>query len=167
MWIRARIAPFGKELGVRTHPDIKALPNDALGPMRLIVKVRLPGRLQSLRIDDAPELIEVRGEVYFPLSGFDRLNEQRAEAGEPTFANPRNAAAGTIRQLDPALAAGPFVAIAVVGGSSRPTPPCGACRQILWELCGDIVVHLVGLGGRSRTLRLRQLLPLPFDGESL
>jgi DNA ligase (NAD+) len=58
-----------------------------------------------LRIDDAPRLIEVRGEVYLTLSGFDRLNEERAEAGEATFANPRNAAAGTIRQLDPALAA--------------------------------------------------------------
>jgi DNA ligase (NAD+) len=58
-----------------------------------------------LRIDDAPPRIEVRGEIYFPRSGFDRLNEQRAEAGEPTFANPRNAAAGTIRQLDPELTA--------------------------------------------------------------
>jgi DNA ligase (NAD+) len=58
-----------------------------------------------LRIPDAPKKIEVRGEVYFPRSGFDRLNEQRAEAGEPTFANPRNAAAGTLRQLDPQLAA--------------------------------------------------------------
>ncbi len=58
-----------------------------------------------LRIPDAPELIEVRGEVYFPRSGFEQLNEQRAEAGLPTFANPRNAAAGTIRQHDPALAA--------------------------------------------------------------
>jgi DNA ligase (NAD+) len=58
-----------------------------------------------LRIPDAPAKIEVRGEVYFPRSGFDRLNEQRAEAGESTFANPRNAAAGTLRQLDPQLAA--------------------------------------------------------------
>jgi DNA ligase (NAD+) len=58
-----------------------------------------------LRIDDAPPLIEVRGEVYLPLAAFARLNEQRAQAGEPTFANPRNSAAGSIRQLDPALAA--------------------------------------------------------------
>jgi DNA ligase (NAD+) len=58
-----------------------------------------------LRISDAPEVIEVRGEVYFPRSGFARLNEQRTAAGEPAFANPRTAAAGTIRQLDPKVAA--------------------------------------------------------------
>jgi DNA ligase (NAD+) len=58
-----------------------------------------------LRIDDAPALIEVRGECYLPRSAFAKLNEQRAEAGEPTFANPRNSAAGTIRQLDPEVAA--------------------------------------------------------------
>jgi DNA ligase (NAD+) len=58
-----------------------------------------------LRIEKAPELIEVRGEVYLPIAAFKALNERRAEAGEPTFANPRNSAAGSIRQLDPALAA--------------------------------------------------------------
>ncbi len=58
-----------------------------------------------LSIDGAPELVEVRGEVYLPIAAFKALNERRAEAGEPTFANPRNSAAGSIRQLDPALAA--------------------------------------------------------------
>jgi DNA ligase (NAD+) len=58
-----------------------------------------------LRIPDAPELIEVRGEAYLPIAAFKALNERRAEAGEPTFANPRNSAAGSIRQLDPNLAA--------------------------------------------------------------
>ena len=56
-------------------------------------------------IPDAPPTIEVRGEIYYPRSGFVRMNEERAEAGESTFANPRNAAAGTIRQLDPKIAA--------------------------------------------------------------
>jgi DNA ligase (NAD+) len=58
-----------------------------------------------LRIDDAPKLLEVRGEVYMSLPDFAALNERRAEAGLSTFMNPRNSAAGTIRQLDPALAA--------------------------------------------------------------
>jgi DNA ligase (NAD+) len=57
-----------------------------------------------LRIDDAPELLEVRGEIYMARSTFAELNEQRAAAGESTFANPRNAAAGSIRQLDPEVA---------------------------------------------------------------
>ena len=54
---------------------------------------------------DLPALLEVRGEVYLPLTGFQRLNIQREEEGETTFANPRNAAAGSIRQLDPRIAA--------------------------------------------------------------
>jgi DNA ligase (NAD+) len=58
-----------------------------------------------LRIKDAPPLVEVRGEVYMSLKDFTALNERRAEAGESTFMNPRNSAAGTIRQLDPADAA--------------------------------------------------------------
>ncbi|HEX6713004.1 MAG TPA: hypothetical protein VF066_06450, partial [Thermoleophilaceae bacterium] len=58
-----------------------------------------------LRIADAPPLLEVRGEIYLPLEAFAKLNEERAAAGQPTFANPRNSAAGSIRQLDPALAA--------------------------------------------------------------
>ena len=58
-----------------------------------------------LRFDDAPPSIEIRGEVYMALSDFTALNERRAERGLSTFMNPRNSAAGTIRQLDPALAA--------------------------------------------------------------
>jgi DNA ligase (NAD+) len=58
-----------------------------------------------LRIEDAPRLVEVRGEIYLPLAAFAALNEQRAAAGEPTYANPRNTAAGSIRQLDPQLTA--------------------------------------------------------------
>jgi DNA ligase (NAD+) len=58
-----------------------------------------------LRIDDAPPFLEVRGEVYMSLSDFTALNERRAAAGLATFMNPRNSAAGTIRQLDPQLAA--------------------------------------------------------------
>jgi DNA ligase (NAD+) len=57
-----------------------------------------------LKVDGAPPVLEVRGEVYMSLKDFAGLNERRAEAGLSTFMNPRNAAAGTIRQLDPRLA---------------------------------------------------------------
>ncbi|HMD57977.1 MAG TPA: NAD-dependent DNA ligase LigA [Solirubrobacteraceae bacterium] len=58
-----------------------------------------------LHVEGAPPLLEVRGEIYMSLQDFTALNERRAEAGESTFMNPRNSAAGTIRQLDPADAA--------------------------------------------------------------
>ena len=82
------------------------------------VPLRIKGR--------APELVEVRGEVYLPIAAFKVLNERRAEAGEPTFANPRNSAAGSIRQLDPSLAAerplsGWFYGIGAVRGIDLPT----------------------------------------------
>jgi len=74
----------------------------------------------------APGLVEVRGEAYLPIAAFKALNERRAEAGEPTFANPRNSAAGSIRQLDPSLAAERplstwFYGIGAVRGLDLPT----------------------------------------------
>ena len=60
-----------------------------------------------------------------------------------------------------------FEAIAVVADSRRLTPPCGPCRQILWEFCGDITVHMADLHGRARTMRLSELLPFPFDRSNL
>jgi cytidine deaminase len=60
-----------------------------------------------------------------------------------------------------------FEAIAVVADSRRLTPPCGPCRQILWEFCGDITVHMADLHGRTRTMRLSELLPFPFDRSNL
>jgi cytidine deaminase len=60
-----------------------------------------------------------------------------------------------------------FDAVAVVADSRRLAPPCGPCRQILWEFCGDVWVHMADLRGRSRTMRLSELLPLPFDRRNL
>jgi cytidine deaminase len=59
-----------------------------------------------------------------------------------------------------------FDAIAVVADSKRLTAPCGPCRQILWEFCGDILVHMSNTKGRTRSMRLGELLPLPFDRSS-
>jgi cytidine deaminase len=60
-----------------------------------------------------------------------------------------------------------FDAIAVVARSGRPTWPCGPCRQILWEMCGDLVVVADDLAGHRLSLRLSELLPEPFDGRNL
>jgi cytidine deaminase len=56
-----------------------------------------------------------------------------------------------------------FQRIAVAADTGRLTPPCGACRQILWEFCGDIEVTLTNLHGKTETLRLKDLFPRPFD----
>jgi cytidine deaminase len=56
-----------------------------------------------------------------------------------------------------------FQRIAVVADTDILTPPCGACRQILWEFCGDVEVTLTNLHGKTETLRLKDLFPRPFD----
>jgi DNA ligase (NAD+) len=59
----------------------------------------------SLRGTDYPEVFEIRGEIVMPFQVFEELNKQREEAGEPLFANPRNAAAGTLKMQNPAVVA--------------------------------------------------------------
>jgi len=57
-----------------------------------------------------------------------------------------------------------FTAIAIVAGSRNWCPPCGACRQIIWEFCGDISVILANLKGDRVVYSMAELLPRPFDG---
>ena len=56
-----------------------------------------------------------------------------------------------------------FRRVAVAADTDRLTPPCGACRQILWEFCGDVEIVLVNLRGKTETYRLKDLFPKPFD----
>jgi cytidine deaminase len=56
-----------------------------------------------------------------------------------------------------------FARLAVVADTDAPTPPCGPCRQLLWEYCGDIPVVMANLSSITATLQLADLLPLPFD----
>jgi cytidine deaminase len=60
-----------------------------------------------------------------------------------------------------------FTRVAVVADTADPTPPCGACRQILWEFAGDIDVLLANLSEERARYRMRDLLPLPFDATLL
>jgi DNA ligase (NAD+) len=86
-----------------------------------------------LRIPDPPPLLEVRGEVYLPVADFKALNERRAEQGEHAFANPRNAAAGSIRQLDPSVAAERPLSIWCYGlGATRGLDLATHSEEIEW-----------------------------------
>ena len=60
-----------------------------------------------------------------------------------------------------------FTAVVVVADTTAPTPPCGPCRQLLWEFCGDIPVILATPSRVVATHQMRELLPLPFDGRLL
>jgi DNA ligase (NAD+) len=89
-----------------------------------------------LRGANHPALMEIRGEVYMPFSGFERMNEQRIAAGQPVFANPRNAAAGALRQLDPKITASRPLrfygyAIALPDGESAPVGTQAALLDLL------------------------------------
>src|SRR5437773_3201464 len=78
-------------VGENVTPNIRTIRSV---PLRLRSEARKP-----------PELLEVRGEVYLPLKAFQKLNREREEAGQPVFANPRNAAAGSLKQLDSTIMA--------------------------------------------------------------
>jgi DNA ligase (NAD+) len=101
-----------------------------------------------LRIEDAPGRVEVRGEVYFPRQAFADFNEQRASEGLDTFANPRNATAGTIRQLDPKITASRPLSIWCYGtGGSDEIEFASHSEELEWlrdrglKVNGDVSEH--------------------------
>jgi len=99
---------------------------DVTGNLRTLVSVPL----RLLAVDgEPPEVLEVRGEVYFPLSGFARFNEAQVAAGKKPAPNPRNAAAGSLRQLNPAITAERPLAIYVYGVGVHG----GAAPESQWE----------------------------------
>jgi len=60
-----------------------------------------------------------------------------------------------------------FSAIAVITDTEVLTPPCGACRQLIWEFCGDISVSMANLKGKIEVVQMRELFPRPFDDSNL
>lgn len=96
----------------------------------------IPLRLLDEKSNPVPERLIVRGEVYLPREGFLSLNRKRMENGEPLFANPRNAAAGSLRQLDPSVTAKRPLAFFVYGAAEPQILPCGGQWELLRTLGG-------------------------------
>lgn len=104
------------EQGEDVTPNLRTIPS-------------IPLRLRTAR---PPALIEVRGEVYLPRAAFEAVNAQREASGEPRFANPRNAAAGSLRQLDPQVTAGRPLQIFAYGVGFAE----GVDLRTHWEILG-------------------------------
>lgn len=118
---------------------------------------------------------KARARAHAPYSGFKVGAALRTRKGEiVTGCNIENATYGLTLCAErvavfKAVSEGlrRFDAIAVVVDSPRLAAPCGPCRQILWEFCGDIWVLMETLRGLRKTMRLRDLLPFPFDSKNL
>jgi DNA ligase (NAD+) len=102
-------------------------------------------RTLPLEIKSDAAIFEVRGEVYYPRVAFDKLNKQREAAGESVFANPRNAAAGTLKQLDSRLVAKRPLAIVLYGPGELRGVECGTQSDFLK------LVKKLGLPGPEKT----------------
>ena len=115
--------------------------------------------------------LKARENAHAPFSGFKvGAALEDAAGGIWTGSNVENATLGLTVCAERvavfcAMAQGvrQFRRMAVVADTEVLTPPCGACRQILWELCGDIEIILANLAGQTERLRLRELFPRPFD----
>jgi len=131
---------------------------------------RAPGLAEISRLARA-----ARESAHAPFSGFKVGAALRAKTGEVvTGCNVENASYGltmcaervaVFKAVSEKMRG--FDAIAVVVDSSHLAAPCGPCRQILWEFCGDIWVRMENLRGRGVTRRMSELLPMPFDQGNL
>jgi DNA ligase (NAD+) len=128
-----------------------------------------------LALSGTPSILEVRGEVYMPIKGFETLNEQAKQKEEKTFANPRNAAAGSMRQLDPNITASrplSFFAYGVgrVEGGALPNKHSEILQYL--KQCGFVISEqqrvVKGLEGcldfYNQIAAMRQHLPFEIDG---
>jgi DNA ligase (NAD+) len=125
--------------------------------------------------NDFPDILEVRGEVFMPRAGFAELNQRAIENGEKTFANPRNAAAGSLRQLDPKVAASRPLSIFVYGtgivsGAKLPDRHSQMLVQLAewgFRICPETSV-VTGIDGcieyYQRLRAIREELPYEIDG---
>jgi DNA ligase (NAD+) len=137
--------------------------------------IRTIGRIPLRLFGSAPPLIEIRGEVYMRRDDFERLNERQREKGERTFINPRNTAAGAVRQLDPAQVAAKKLSfftygLGDVGGWEQPAThsatldaieafgvPVNADRAVVQGAAGLVAYH-------QRIAAQRDALPFDIDG---
>jgi cytidine deaminase len=119
--------------------------------------------------------IEAREHAHAPFSNFKVGAAVEAEDGRIyTGCNIENATYGLTLCAErvavfKAVSEGArkFKRIAVAADTGTLTPPCGACRQILWEFCGDAELTLVNLEGKSETIRMKDIFPRPFDASFL
>ncbi|MCA1963636.1 MAG: NAD-dependent DNA ligase LigA, partial [Prosthecobacter sp.] len=130
----------------------------------------LPLRLPK----DGPQTFEVRGEVFMPKAGFAKLNQEREEAGEPLFANPRNSTAGTLKLLDPKIVAKRPLDIVFYGLADASGLPI-ASQDDVWKLLeaaglpkSHLLWHADSAEGLLRAIReldqQRRSLPYETDG---
>jgi cytidine deaminase len=117
----------------------------------------------------------VRENAHAPYSNFRVGAALRAKSGQVyTGCNVENATYGLTVCAErvaifKAISEGErgFDAIAVVADTETLTPPCGACRQLIWEFCGDVDIILANLKGQTETVRTKSIFPRPFDSSFL
>lgn len=133
------------------------------------------GASEESRLLDAARAVRLR--AHAPYSGFKVGAALEAASGDVLIGcNVENATYGLticaersaiFRAIADGHAPRTFARIVIVADTVEPTPPCGSCRQLLWEFCGDIEVILANLQRVTARYRMPELLPRPFDGRFL